>query len=124
MPNLEDDVFRIAEFMYRQAYTGTRTIVVSHLRKEVSLPPERFDRAEDYLLEAQLIDGTIGGEEGEQRLTPLGIHFVNSRLRDAKAKKRWSRGDVIAVISLVLVILAIVAAFIVPEVRGIVGLKP
>jgi len=119
MADLEDDAVKIAKHLYKNKHIAANAIVAGDLRKAVKLSVVDFDHADHYLLSTKYCGGTMGGESGYRWLTPTGVDYVTTKLQ---AKKRWSRGDVIAIIGILIAIVAIVVSLTIPEVRKWLGL--
>jgi hypothetical protein len=79
MSDLHQDALAIAKYMYENKFTGSRSITLRDLREETKLSEENFDAADEYLLEARIYDGTMGGDAGQRWLTPNGITFARTQ---------------------------------------------
>src|SRR3989442_14190581 len=80
MPDLHDDAFKIARYLYDNKCTGEKSIAASDLLEDVDLSSSDFEPADQYLLGIGYVHGTMGGEAGKRWLEPLGIQFVKSTL--------------------------------------------
>lgn len=76
MTDLYQDAVKIAKYLYRNNFIGSRSIFVSELRRVVEVSEESFDAADEYLLEAKISDGTAGGDMGQRWLTAKGVDFA------------------------------------------------
>ena len=123
MSDLEEDALRVATYLYESKIIESKDIVVAELGQNVGLSPDDFEAADIYLLGKHYVDGTGGGDRGKRSLTALGVDFVSARLQErrtnptqgeAESKRKWSRGEkialVIGVITIVLAIIAIVVS--------------
>lgn len=79
MSDLHQDALRIARYMYDNKFIGSRSITLSELRGKINLSEEDFDTADEYLLEAKIYEGTMGGDAGQRWLTPSGVDFVRKQ---------------------------------------------
>jgi hypothetical protein len=119
MPDLEDDAIKIAKYLYKNRHIVGNVIVVGELRKAGRISGGNFDLADHYLLSTKYCGGTMGGDRGYRWLTPAGVEYVTARLA---AKKRWSKGDIIAIVGVLITVIAIVVSLTIPEVRKWLGL--
>lgn len=79
MSDLHQDAVTIAKYMYENKFIGSRSIALNELRDKTNLSEEAFDTADEYLLEAKIYDGTMGGEAGQRWLTPSGVDFARKQ---------------------------------------------
>ncbi|GEM_PF-2207637 len=80
MSDLHQDGLTIAKYMYDNKFIGSRSITLGELRDNTNLSEEDFGTADEYLLEAGIYEGTMGGDAGQRWLTPSGASFVRTQL--------------------------------------------
>ena len=76
--DLHHNALKIAKHLYSNNFFGSRNIVLGELRALIDLSEKDFDAADEYLLEANISNGTAGGDSGMRWLTANGADFVKT----------------------------------------------
>ncbi len=80
MNTFRDSAIFVLRCMLENGNTMEHSISYGELRELSALESQDFDKADTYLLQAKLVEGTGGGENGSRWLTAHGVEYVNAEM--------------------------------------------
>lgn len=81
MAKFNDAAVLILRYMFENEYFSVNTITRSELRDHTALDKDIFESADMFLLEADYVKGTMGGDDASRWLTVLGVEMAREEMR-------------------------------------------
>jgi len=79
MPDLVDNAFLVLGILYDNGSSSVASSMkIAEIERLSYLSTEKFNQAEDYLIDAGYVEHTLGGSEGSRWLSAAGINWFKS----------------------------------------------